>query len=76
MVKRQPVEEILASWKRCIRKGLSRENAVTSAYVKEVLLQKALSKSGLLISLFENLEKDMDYLTVSNNLAFFLMNAE
>lgn len=72
----QPLEEILDSWRRCMRLGLANSITAISTHIKEDFLQTVLNESKMLTALFDDLGKDLEDLITSNNLAFLLTNPE
>jgi transcriptional regulator of acetoin/glycerol metabolism len=76
MKKNESVDEILASWTRCIKAGMVNSIAPSSTCVNEEVMKTALQESKMLISLFENLGKEFDDLAIHNKLAFLLTNSD
>ncbi len=72
----QPVEEILTSWRRCINSGLINSATAASTYIGEEALQTALSEGKPLISLFDEIWRELENLTVNKNLVFLLTSPE
>ncbi len=76
MVTLQPVDEIFASWRRCVNIGLDNSASVMSGSINEEALQNALNENKVLVSIFGNLENDFDDLSVERNLILLLVNSE
>ncbi len=72
----QPVEEILNSWRRCINSGLVNSATAESTYIGEETLQTALSEAKPTISLFDEIWRELESLTVNKNLVFLLISPE
>ena len=76
MIPLQPVDEIFASWRRCVNIGLDNSASVMSGSINEEALQNALNENKVLVSIFGNLENDFDDLSVERNLMLLLVNSE
>ncbi len=76
MITLQPVDEIFASWRRCVNIGLDNSASVMSGSINEEALQNALNENKVLVSIFGNLENDFDDLSVERNLMLLLVNSE
>ncbi|ACL76852.1 hypothetical protein [Ruminiclostridium cellulolyticum] len=72
----QPVEEILMSWRRCINSGLINSAAAVSTYISEDALQTALNASKPIISLFDEIWRELERLTANKSLVFLLTSPE
>ncbi len=76
MKKNQSIDEILASWTRCINAGLANSIDPSCAHVNDEALQTIFQESELLMSLFESLGKEFEELAMHDSLAFLLANSE
>ncbi|OPX45015.1 hypothetical protein CLHUN_12470 [Ruminiclostridium hungatei] len=76
MMTLQPVDEIFASWRRCMSSGVDNTTSVINAGINEEVFQTALNESKLLGTIFGDLGCDFDDLSINNNLAMLLVNSE
>ncbi len=72
----QPVDEIFASWRRCVNIGVSNSTSVVNSSINEEALQNELNENEVLVSTFGNLESDFDDLSIERNLVLLLVNSE
>lgn len=70
------LEEVLASWRRCVCAGLISSQPIESTYVKPKASEYLSNESLLMQSVFEELFKGAGELFKRNNLLFFLTNNE
>ncbi|EMS70541.1 hypothetical protein [Ruminiclostridium cellobioparum] len=76
MITLQPVDEIFASWRRCVNIGVDNSASVMSSSINEEGLQNALNENKELVSIFGNLESDFEDLSLERNLVLLLVNSE
>lgn len=72
----QPIEEILASWRRCINSGLNNSATTVSTYIGQDALQIALSEGKPIISMFDEIWRELESLTENKDLMFLLTSPE
>jgi len=76
MTNLQPVDEIIASWRRCINYGVDKSANVINTGINEVVLQKELSKNKILGSIFDEIGGDFEELSSVKNVVLLLINSE
>lgn len=76
MITLQPIDEIFASWRRCMNFGIDNTASVINSCINEEALQSALNENRILGSIFGNLENDFDDLSIERNLVLLLVNPE
>ncbi len=76
MTNLQPVDEIFASWRRCISSGVDRSVNVINTGINEAVLQNALSENKLLGSIFDEVGDDFEDLSLMKNVVLLLINPE
>ncbi len=75
MITLQPVDEILASWRRCLTIGVDNTSGIAGAAINKEALQAALEENSVLVSIFSNLGSDFEELSLKNNLVLMLVNS-
>ncbi len=71
-----PIEEILTSWRRCINSGLNNSATTVSTYIGQDALQIALSEGKPIISMFDEIWRELESLTENKDLMFLLTSPE
>ncbi len=76
MTNLQPVDEIFASWRRCINSGVDRSANVINTGINEAVLQNAISENKILGAIFDELGDDFEDLSLIKNVVLLLINPE
>ncbi len=74
MITLQPVDEILASWRRCLNIGVDNTSGIAGDTINKEALQAVQEENSVLVSVFNNLGSDFEELSLKNNLVLLLVN--
>lgn len=72
----QPVDEIFASWRRCMNYGVDKSVNVINTGINEVVLQKELCKNKTLGTIFDEIGGDFEDLSLLRNVVLLLYSPE
>ncbi len=76
MTNLQPVDEIFASWRRCVNSGVDKSANVINTGINKAMLQNALSENRILGKIFDEVGDDFEDLSLMKNVVLLLINPE